>query len=89
VTVTGFATPSGTATFTLYKNDTCTGSPLYSETVTLAGSAGATSNSGNPATGGYTATGSGTWYWKVTYSGDANNQPSESACKVETFSITN
>jgi uncharacterized repeat protein (TIGR01451 family) len=89
VSVTGFANPGGSATFTLFKNDTCTGTPLYSQTVTLSGSAGATSNSGNPATNGYTATGSGTWYWKVTYSGDANNQPSESACKVETFSITN
>jgi hypothetical protein len=73
----------------LFQNNTCSGPALYSETVTLANSAGKTTNSGNPATGGYTASGDGTWYWHVTYSGDANNQKSESACTVETFSIKN
>jgi hypothetical protein len=31
----------------------------------------------------------GTWRWQVTYSGDANNDGSTSACGVERFMITN
>jgi hypothetical protein len=31
----------------------------------------------------------GTWRWKVSYSGDSNNEASTSACGVEQFTIDN
>jgi len=87
VTVNGaFVTPTGTVSFQLFMDDnTCGSSPVFSQTRTLDGAGTAkTNNVGSPS--GYTATGNHTWYWKVSYPGDANNQPSSSNC-VEKFQI--
>jgi hypothetical protein len=85
-TVTGFITPTGNITFSLYKTN-CSGSPVYTETKALNAQAKAkTANSGS-GPNGYTASGNGTWYWKVSYAGDSSNQPSVSNC-VETFTIS-
>ena len=84
VTVTG-ATPTGTASFFLYKDDaTCAvvGSLVYSETlVGLTGGAASTASE-------YTATAAGTYRWLVTYSGDANNSPATVSNCVEVATIT-
>ncbi len=78
-TVTGFGTPTGNVTFELYKDSSnCTGTPVYSETKSLSSGSASTNNSGIPASNGYTATGNHTWYWKVSYAGDGNNNPSSS-----------
>ena len=37
----------------------------------------------------FLASATGTWRWLVTYTGDANNQASTSACGVENFTIDN
>jgi hypothetical protein len=88
VTVTGYGTPTGSVTFELYKDsNTCSGSPVYSQTATLNGQGKAdTTNSGDPGqNSGYTATGNHTWYWKVTYAGDGNNKPSSSCVESSTI----
>jgi len=75
-----FGTPTGTVTFQLFQDSsTCSGTPVYSQTVTLNGGSASTSNSGDPnANGGFTARGNHTWYWSVTYSGDGNTNPNSS-----------
>jgi hypothetical protein len=83
---TGFGTPTGTVTFQLFTNSSCTGTPLYdSGAVTLVdGLASAT-------TGPLKTTGtdtSATFYWLVSYSGDANNLPSTSPCGTEQTTIS-
>jgi hypothetical protein len=75
-------------TFSLFKNDACSGTPLFTEEKSLSGGSAHTSNDGS-GPDGYTATGEGTWYWQVSYEGDANNLPSESACGIEQFTIDN
>jgi hypothetical protein len=37
----------------------------------------------------FIASTNGTWRWLVTYSGDANNKSTTSACGVENFTIDN
>jgi len=85
-TVTGVVQPTGTVTFELYKN-VCSGAPVFSQQKTLVLGLAKTTNNGNSQNGGYTASGNGTWFWKVHYSGDGSNDPSDSNC-VETFKIT-
>jgi hypothetical protein len=85
ITGNGLVTATGTVTFDLYQSS-CSGSPVFEQTKTLDANAHAkTTNAGNPAPG-YTAGGNGTWYWKVHYSGDGSNDPSDSNC-LETFAI--
>lgn len=72
-TVSGGDSPTGTVTFDLYTDATCTGTPLFSDTESLSGGT-ATSSS-------FTGTADGTTdYWVATYNGDANNSPVSSAC---------
>jgi uncharacterized repeat protein (TIGR01451 family) len=70
-TVSGGFNPTGTVTFNLYNNSTGTGTPLFSDTETLAG--------GDAVSAGYTPTATGTDYWVATYNGDANNNSSTSS----------
>ena len=76
----------GTVTFGLYGPDdaTCSGTPRYTQNVPVAGN-GTYSTTNTTVTAGT----AGTWRWKVSYSGDANNTGSTSACGVENFTITN
>jgi len=81
--VTGYS-PTGNVTFQLYSpsDPTCTGTPVFNQTVALVDGSAATTNS--------TAINvvPGTYRWKVTYAGDSNNNSSTSACGVEAFTVT-
>jgi hypothetical protein len=81
-TITGF-NPTGSVTFKLFppSDTSCSGTPAYSQTVSLSGGQASTSNTS------FVASTSGTWRWLVQYTGDSNNQPSTSACGVERFTI--
>jgi hypothetical protein len=76
----------GTVVFNLYSpsDATCSGTPAYTETVNVTGNA--TYSTTNTT---FIAKTVGTWRWKVTYSGDANNDGSTSDCGVEHFTIDN
>jgi hypothetical protein len=80
------STAGGTITFQLFSpNDaTCSGTPAYTQTVNVSGSG--TYSTTNTT---FIASTEGTWRWKVSYSGDANNEGSTSACGVEQFTIDN
>jgi hypothetical protein len=76
----------GSITFGLFSpsDATCSGAPAYTQTVPVSGS-GSYSTTNTT----FLAAAEGTWRWLVTYSGDANNEGSTSACGVERFTITN
>jgi hypothetical protein len=82
-TLTGLTgNAGGTITFNLYSptDATCSQAPAYTQTVDVSGNA--TYSTTNTT---FLATTEGTWRWKVSYSGDANNNGSTSACGVEQF----
>ncbi len=78
---------SGTFTFSLYRRAAsgpqCTGTPVFTSTRAIfpvfAGGA-----SSNPVP---TQLAPGTYYWTVSYSGDADNQPTASACGSEVLTV--
>jgi len=80
------ASAGGTVTFNLYdpSDATCSGAPALTQTVSVSGNA--TYNTTNTT---FFASTEGTWRWLVSYSGDANNEGTTSACGVEQFSIAN
>lgn len=83
---TGFGTPTGTVDFKLFTNSSCSGTPLYdSGAVTLVSGIARTANA---QTQPPTLRNNGTYYWLVTYSGDANNSPSTSSCGTEQTTIS-
>jgi hypothetical protein len=75
----------GTITFSLYAPSapTCTGTPAYTQTVTVNGN-GTYSTTNTTFFAGIV----GTWRWVVAYSGDNNNTGATSACGVENFTLT-
>ena len=77
-TVTGGSNPTGTVTFNLYgpNNATCSGTPIYSQTLALSGASATTAP-------GFTAVATGTYEWTAAYSGDSNNSSASSGCKSE------
>ncbi len=76
----------GTVTFNLYSpsDATCSGAPAYTQTVDVNGNG--TYSTTNTT---FLAKDEGTWRWQVSYSGDANNEGSTSACGVEQFTLDN
>jgi hypothetical protein len=80
------ASATGTITFDLFSptDATCGGMPAFTQTVTVSGDG--TYSTTNTS---FIASALGTWRWRVSYSGDANNDPTASACGVESFTITN
>jgi hypothetical protein len=74
VNLTGTST-TGTLTFRLYApGDTgCSAAPVFSATVAVSG----TGSDDSPK---WWTTGAGTYQWVVAYSGDANNNPTGTAC---------
>jgi hypothetical protein len=80
------STAGGTITFELFTPNaaTCSGTPAYTQTVNVSGPG--TYSTTNTT---FIASTEGTWRWKVSYSGDANNEGSTSACGVEQFTIDN
>jgi hypothetical protein len=73
VKVTGRGTPSGTVDFFLYSDDECTEEVGTHLDVELNENGEATSDWFNVAS-------SDTYYWKVNYSGDTNNEAREGSC---------
>ncbi len=67
--------PTGTITFTLFgpNNATCTGTPIFTSTVTVTGN-------GTYPSGPFTPTAPGTYRWIAAYSGDVNNAPATTPC---------
>ncbi|SFY37328.1 hypothetical protein SAMN02787144_102133 [Streptomyces atratus] len=63
----------GTITFNLFDNATCSGTPVYTNSVLVNGN-------GNYGSGNFTPAVAGTYYWTAGYSGDANNSPSQTSC---------
>ena len=85
-TISGALNPTGTITFKLFapSDATCSGAGALSQTVTVSGNGTySTSNTS------FVASTLGTWRWLVTYSGDANNNSTTSACGVESFTLAN
>jgi hypothetical protein len=85
-TISAGLSPTGTITFNLYSPAaaTCAGTPALTQTVTVSGNG--TYSTTNTS---FVASALGTWRWQVSYSGDANNNPTSSACGVERFTLAN
>jgi hypothetical protein len=82
LTGTNAATATGTITYDVYSDSGCTtlenaGTPL---TITPAGTI--------PVSDPVTFTTAGTYYWQASYSGDASNLTSVSACNTEVVTVT-
>jgi hypothetical protein len=75
------AKATGTVTYRVYSNATCTTLVATAGTVTVAGGV-------VPSSAAETLTTPGTYYWTASYSGDSGNQPSASACLAETEIVT-
>jgi hypothetical protein len=79
-TVTGGDNPTGTITFEFYNNSTASGTPLFTDTETLAGGTATSRSYGAPAVG--------TYYWVDSYSGDTDNASVTSGDTVEPVVVT-
>ena len=77
--VTGGDSPTGTVTFNLYSNNSCTGPALFSDTENLV--------SGSSTSADYTVTATGTDYWVATYNGDSHNNTASSSCSAEPVAV--
>ena len=66
---------SGTVTYTVYSDETCTSNPLAAGTVTV-------TDGGVPDSNTLPFDTAGTFYWQAAYSGDAANAPATSDCTV-------
>jgi hypothetical protein len=71
-----------TATFRLYSNDTCSVQVGSAETVNVSAGGVATTVAGVGVNAG------GTYYWRVEFSGNANNETFTTACKSEISAVT-
>jgi hypothetical protein len=70
-------------TFSLYSTSDCSGTALYSKTVTVTANGDyATDNSG-VSPNGFTITADGTYKWQVVYNGDSRNNGFTVACGAE------
>ncbi|MBA3489990.1 MAG: Ig-like domain repeat protein, partial [Longispora sp.] len=80
-TLTGGSNPTGTITFQLFApgNTTCSGTPIFTSTVAVSG--------GTATSGTYTPTGTGTYRWKASYSGDANHDAVAAPCNAANESV--
>lgn len=85
-----FGTPGGTISFQLFSptDSTCASTPAFTQTVNVSGN-GTYSTTNHSAASPFVATTAGTWRWKDHYSGDSNNNPVDSACGTESFTIKN
>jgi uncharacterized membrane protein YebE (DUF533 family) len=75
------AKATGTVTYRVYSNATCTALVATAGTVTVTGGV-------VPSSAAETLTTPGTYYWTAAYSGDSGNKPSASACQAETEIVT-
>lgn len=83
-TLAGGASPAGSITFNLYdpSHTDCSGTPAYTQTVSVSGNGSYSTSNTTPAS---TA---GTWSWTAIYSGDTNNFGAASMCGHETVTVT-
>jgi hypothetical protein len=79
-TVSGGYNPTGSVTFNIYPNDSCTGAPLLTDADVALSGATATA----PA---YTPTASGSIYWVATYNGDGNNSSVTGSCSADSVTV--
>ena len=83
-TVSGRVNPVAGATvaFNLYApgDATCSGTPIFTSTVAI-------DLGGTATSGGFTPTAAGTYRWRASYSGDANNAPVAGACNDANESV--
>ena len=77
-------TPTGSVTFKLYNNATCSGDPVFQQNVNLTSG---TANTNNTSFSVDQAN-SGNYKWLVEYSGDAKHESATSACGKEAFTAT-
>lgn len=83
-TVSGGYHPSGSVTFRLYgpADTSCSGTPAYTQTVTVSGD-------GSYHTANKTAASTaGAWNWTASYTGDSRNNSASSTCGHETVTVT-
>ena len=84
-TLTGGTSPTGTVTFVLYGPDdaTCSAPPAFTSAKTVTGTGSYTSDP-------FTTAAPGTYRWRATYSGDADNAGSATGCNdpAETVIVT-
>ncbi len=81
--LTGGFQPTGTIRFDLYNNETCTGPPVFTDTVTVAGN-------GEYTTRPFILPAAGIYHFVATYSGDANNNavgPTDCLDPLETVGV--
>ncbi len=74
--------PTGTITFDLYDNGTCTGPALHEETASVSG------NGTYSTSQGYTSTKGITYYWVASYGGDSKNKSAAAGCADEPVAIS-
>ncbi len=77
------ASPTGQITFLLFGPDdsACSGTPIFTDTVTVSGN-------GDYQSAGFTPTATGTYRWTASYSGDADNNAVAGACNDPNESVT-
>ncbi len=83
-TLSGGFSPTGTITFTVFpQNTTCTGSPIFTSTVSVNGN-------GNYVSAPFSAPSIGVYNWVASYSGNLNNNPFTAPCGAsgETLTVT-
>jgi uncharacterized repeat protein (TIGR01451 family) len=77
-TLSGGGNPTGTITFDLYNNNSCSGTPVFEE------KANVTNGNGTYETpNGVVLNTAGNYYWVATYNGDSNNVSVKSGCGDE------
>jgi hypothetical protein len=84
-TLSGGFNPAGTIAFTLYgpsQTANCTTTPVNTESATVTGNGSYTTPTG------FTPSQGGTYWWTVSYTGDANNKTAASGCGTESVTIT-
>jgi len=77
------AIATGTVTYGLFSNPSCTAS----SEVFSGGTVAVTAGSAAPSAAVTTALAQGTYFWEATYSGDAHNRASTSACGSEVLTV--
>jgi uncharacterized repeat protein (TIGR01451 family) len=77
----GGSSPTGSVTFTLYSNNSCTTATGVTGSGTISGSSASYSQSFNPSA-------PGTYYWKAVYAGDDNNNGFTTTCGDANEQIT-
>jgi len=84
-TFSGGSSPTGTLTFNLYPNTTCTGATAWTTQATVVAGTSTYSSGDSPQ---FTVSATTEFRWVVVYSGDSNNNAFTSTCGLERAVIT-